>query len=140
MSWWSATIAGEPASKANSRKVVKIGGRIRVVKSAKAQLYARTLARQVRPLPELLRGPLIFYATIFYATMRPDLDVSLILDGLQGRVYKNDRQVVEMHLVRKLDRTTPRAVVRVETMDAADSSIWPPSRSSATRTSRPATG
>ena len=35
---------------------------------------------------------------ILYASRRPDLDESLILDCLQDRWYKNDRQVKEKHV------------------------------------------
>lgn len=50
---------------------------------------------------------------IFYRTRRPDLDESLILDLLQGRVYVNDRQVKERHAYWGLDKENPRAEITV---------------------------
>ena len=55
-------------------------------------------------------------AHLYYASRRPDLDPSLILDALQGRVYRNDRAVREMHLYHRLDRENPRAEIFLEEM------------------------
>ena len=108
---WHGIIVGEPASKANSRQIVKIGGKLRVIKSLKARRYVSDVARQVEPLPEekQLRAPIRMTAHVYYASERPDLDPSLILDALQGRVYANDRAVREMHLFHRIDRENPRA-------------------------------
>lgn len=117
---WCGTIEGEPASKANSRRLVRLGGRVVPIKSAKALAYARSIAAQIAPLPEgqRLRGLLAMHCHIFYATQRPDLDPSLILDGLQGRIYDNDRQVREMHLFHHIDRARPRAEIYLTELDA----------------------
>ena len=116
---WHGVIEGEPASKANSRQIVKIGGRLRVIKSLKARRYVAEVARQVTPLPEgqQLRAPIAMTAHIYYASERPDLDPSLILDALQGRVYANDRAVREMHLHHRIDRERPRAEITLIEID-----------------------
>lgn len=110
---WHGIIHGEPASKSNSRQLVRIGGKWRLIKSKKARDYVASVARQVEPLPEAqqLRAPIAMTAHVFYASERPDLDPSLILDALQGRIYANDRAVREMHLYHHIDREQPRAVV-----------------------------
>jgi Holliday junction resolvase RusA-like endonuclease len=51
---------------------------------------------------------------IFYATRRPDLDESLILDLMQGLVYENDRQVKERHTYWGLDAENPRSEIIIE--------------------------
>ena len=119
---WSGAILGEPVSKANSRRIVKFGSMVRVIKSAKALAYVENVARQVPELPEelQLRAPIRMTAHIHYSSNRPDLDPSLILDALQGRVYRNDRAVREMHLYHHLDRETPRAEVYLEEIDDED--------------------
>jgi len=104
------TIYGEPASKANSR--VWTGRRL--IKSKKALSYAKTFESQCSPLETLLKGILRATITIYYASRRPDLDPSLILDLMQGRIYENDRQVREMHLYWGLDKTNPRAEIAIE--------------------------
>lgn len=101
-------ILGEPASKANSRRLVKFGSRPAVIKSDKAIAYLAGLRMQVKPLPELLEGDLTAHIWIWYATRRPDLDESVILDGLQGLIYGNDRQIRERHVYWGIDRHNPR--------------------------------
>jgi Holliday junction resolvase RusA-like endonuclease len=51
---------------------------------------------------------------IYYASRRPDLDESLILDLLQGLVYVNDRQVKERHTYWHLDPESPRTEMIIE--------------------------
>ena len=110
---WHGVIVGEPASKANSRQLVRIGGKWRLIKSKKARDYVASVQKQVTALDEAdqLRAPIAMTANIYYASERPDLDPSLILDALQGRIYANDRAVREMHLYHHIDREHPRAVV-----------------------------
>jgi len=48
---------------------------------------------------------------IFYQSKRPDLDESLILDLLQGKVYKNDRSIKLKYVEWGLDRQSPRILV-----------------------------
>ena len=107
------TIFGEPASKANSRRLVTIKGNPAFIKSKEALQYVRNLQAQAPKITQLLEGDLVFSATIFYSSHRKDLDPSLILDGLQGLVYKNDRQIREMHLYHGIDRLNPRAEIVV---------------------------
>jgi Holliday junction resolvase RusA-like endonuclease len=107
---------GEPASKANSRRLVTIRGQARLIKSQKALDYVAAVKRTYPPLSPLLEGDLRMTADVFYASRRPDLDVSLILDALQDIVYRNDRQVREMHLYHHLDRENPRAEITIEEM------------------------
>ena len=109
----SFTILGEPASKANSRRVVKIGGNIRVIKSEKALSYADMFKQQC-PKHELIECAVAVRIKIYYASRRPDLDESLILDLMQGLIYRNDRQVREKHIFWGLDPENPRAEIRVE--------------------------
>lgn len=107
---------GEPASKANSRRLVTIRGQARLIKSQKALDYVAAVKRTYPPLVPLLEGDLRMVADVYYATRRPDLDVSLILDALEGIAYRNDRQVREMHLYHHLDRENPRAEITLEEM------------------------
>ena len=114
----SQIIFGEPASKANSRKVVRIGGMSRLIKSQKALNYVEAFKLQCRPLARLMTGDVRVTIKIFYASRRPDLDESLILDLLQGCAYENDRQVKEKHIYWGLDKENPRAEIIVEKMSA----------------------
>ena len=116
----SFTVRGEPASGKNSRQIVynKTLERSFLVLSKKAQRYVRDVKKQVRICEPLLTGELRFTATLYYATQRPDLDAELLIDALQGVVYKNDRQVREKHLFHAIDRNNPRAEVTIEAVQA----------------------
>lgn len=110
----SQIIFGEPASKANSRRVVHYGGMSRLIKSKKALSYSDVFRQQCRPLATLMTGDLRVTLHIFYASRRPDLDESLILDLMQGLIYENDRQVKERHCYWGLDPENPRAEIIIE--------------------------
>jgi hypothetical protein len=110
----SQIIFGEPASKANSRRVVHYGGMSRLIKSKKALSYSDVFKQQCRPLATLMTGDLRVTLHIFYASRRPDLDESLILDLMQGLIYENDRQVKERHCYWGLDPDNPRAEIIIE--------------------------
>ena len=108
------TIYGEPASAKNSRRLVHIHGRTRFIKSTKALAYVKAVQAQAPKLPKLLEGDLSITITIWYASRRPDLDESLLLDALQGLIYSNDRQIKQRTALWNLDKLNPRAVVTVE--------------------------
>ena len=130
------TILGEPASKANSRQIVTFGKgdakRAAVIKSQKARSYEHDALRQIPPAcRQRLTGPIKLTAKIYYASERPDLDESVILDVLQDRyhgkgdkrvllqsgVYRNDRQVRERHVYHAIDRANPRAEIEIEALE-----------------------
>jgi len=127
------TIFGEPASKANQRQIVTFGKgdnkRAALIKSQKARSYEKDALRQIPArCRQRLTGPIKLTAKIYYASERPDLDESVILDVLQDRfhgkgeqrvlvqagVYRNDRQVRERHVYHAIDRANPRAEIIVE--------------------------
>ena len=111
------TIIGEPASKANSRQLVTIRGRPAFIKSKKARDYVKLFDQQCKALPEMLEGDLAVVIKIYYASRRPDLDESVILDCMQGKIYGNDRQVKEKHILWSLDRESPRSDIAVMSQD-----------------------
>ena len=106
-------IQGEPASKANSRRLVRkrVGSQIRIIsiKSEKALAYEKEFANQCLKLEPLIEDDVLMYCKIFYASRRPDLDESLIMDGLQGVIIKNDRQIKGKIIAHGVDREQPRA-------------------------------
>jgi Holliday junction resolvase RusA-like endonuclease len=123
------TILGQPCSKANSRQIVTIGGRPKPIKSSEARAYERDAVRQIPPAARVrLDGPVRVTLRLFYASERPDLDESIVLDVMQDRkkdgellqagVYRNDRQVREKHVYHAIDRKNPRAEVIVEPLQA----------------------
>ena len=113
------TIMGEPASKANSRKAVVIGGRPAFIKSDKARKYVVAFAQQCPRLEVPFDCDVRVEMIIYYASRRPDLDESLILDCMQGAVYLNDRQVKQKLIYWALDKENPRTVIKVIPCDPA---------------------
>jgi Holliday junction resolvase RusA-like endonuclease len=64
-----------------------------------------------------MTGDLRVTLWIYYASRRPDLDETLILDLMQGLIYENDRQVKERHAYWGLDPESPRAEILIEKID-----------------------
>lgn len=130
-------ILGEPASKANSRVLSTIGPkdarRTILRKGDKALAYERDALRQIPPTARVrLEGPVEVTLRIWYASERPDLDESVVLDVLQDRwsgrgdervlvqpgVYRNDRQVRRKVVEHGIDRRNPRAEITVRPLQA----------------------
>ena len=117
MHWdFDATILGEPASKANSRRIVHLKGSPRVIRSKKALDYAKSFVLQCprrQPLLDDGGSRLLAVLDIWYRSRRPDLDESLILDLMQDLVYKNDRSVRARIVRWHLDKENPRSRIRI---------------------------
>ena len=114
MSTITFTTQGEPASKSNSRRLVTFGGKPRFIKSQKALDFVKAFQYQCPRLDDLLTEDVSVTMTINYATRRPDLDESVVLDAMQGFIYKNDRQVKEKHIYWGLDKEKPRIEIKIE--------------------------
>ena len=110
---YSFIVLGEPASKSNSRRLVTIKGRPAFIKSKKALDYVKNFQKQCPALNPLMEGYLEVEMTIYYATRRPDLDESVILDCMQDKIYKNDRQVKSKIVRWGLSKSNPRAEIEV---------------------------
>ena len=104
----SLVIEGEPCSKANSRRLVHIKGRMVPIKSTREELFTEDL---------------IVCMKIFYKTLRPDLDESLVLDLMQGRIYKNDRSIKLKYIEHGLDRESPSTLIVVAPLEMKEEAI-----------------
>ena len=114
------TIEGEPASKANTRKLA-INWKTKkpmFIKSEKARNYERDFKLQCRKISPLIEGDVRVNLKIYYASRRPDVDESIILDSMQGLIYVNDRQV-RMKFVdgTEIDKKRPRTEIEVVPLD-----------------------
>ena len=114
------TVYGEPASKANSRKMVLIRGKPALIKSSKARAYVTMFESQCPVMEVPTTDDVVVEMMIYYASRRPDLDESLILDCMQGRIYKNDRQVKQKFIYWGLDKEEPRSIIRVRSCDVGN--------------------
>ena len=95
--------------------MVYIRGKVMFIKSEKALSYVRAFKQQCVIAPsEVFECDVVVTIRIWYASRRPDLDESLILDLLQEVAYKNDRQVKEKHIYwMGVDKTNPRCEIEV---------------------------
>lgn len=110
-------INGELCSKSNSRRIVTRGKYPRIIKSEKALMFEASALLQIsQQLKD--HKPFDSYVGIeihvWYASRRPDLDVSLIQDILEkAKIYKNDRQVAEIKALKYLDKNNPRVIAKI---------------------------
>ena len=111
------TAMGEPASKSNSRRFVSHGGKPRFIKSKKALEFIQLFKMQIPTNIPPIGGDVKVTIKIYYASRRPDLDESVILDAMQGYCYENDRQVKEKHIIWGLDRENPRSEIKIEKLE-----------------------
>lgn len=130
--WIKFTVLGECASKANSRRIVtsRTTGKLASIKSAKALNFFHQAALQIPNLEHPFEVPVKVSMVIYYASERPDLDESVLLDAMQSTfigggknrrtvrsaIYVNDRLVREKHIRHAIDEKNPRAEVIVETL------------------------
>lgn len=113
------TVYGVAASMKNSKILTITNGKPRSIKSAAAQRFSRDFMLQVPPeLRDLkLKDPLRFTCHVFYPDHRADLDAALIADLLQASgVIENDRQLIEQHLYRGVDKAEPRVEIELEVL------------------------
>lgn len=110
---WSRVIKGMPYSKANSRQLTTIGGKPRFIKSKDALAYVRAFLLQCPVLDPMFECDVTVEIDIYYTSRRPDVDESLILDAMQERIYRNDRQVRRKVITGYIDKDNPRAEITV---------------------------
>lgn len=114
-------VRGEPASKSNSRKLVTIKGRPAFIKSEKARKYVKQFEEQCPQMGDsMFLDDVEVEMTVFYASRRPDLDESVILDCMQGFIYKNDRQVKRKIITWGLDKKNPRSEITVRLIQQSE--------------------
>ncbi len=116
-------IEGEPASKSNARQLVLIKGRMVPIKSKKALAYKKLFKQQCPTRKEVFTEDLIVCMKIFYKTRRPDLDESLILDLMEGSIYKNDRSIKLKYIEHGLDKESPRTLIVVALLGMREEAI-----------------
>lgn len=116
---------GAPFSKANSRRLVNIKdkiGRSRVasIKSESALAFSDSFLVQCPTLRPMFTGDVHLDIDIFYPDRRRDLDESLVLDLMQGRIYVNDRQVKSRRVRWGLSKDKPGIRITIRPCSAED--------------------
>lgn len=124
----SVVIYGQTFSKSNSRIFTHISGKPRLIKKKEVQDFVNTSLLQLKSQLRnhtTFEGKVIFEANIYYRSNRSDLDESLLMDIIEQKkdkktgiillngIYKNDRQIVEKHIYKHIDKNNPRAEITV---------------------------
>lgn len=91
----------------------------RVFTSKEAGAYKNAVRLENAFLPKL-DGPVVVNLTVFRPAKRGDLDnfLKVMLDALQGVLYENDNQIVEIHAWREDDKENPRVELLVYPAEA----------------------
>jgi hypothetical protein len=113
-------ILGQPLSLKNNyvlRKSKK-HNRTFILPNNAVEYYQESIRRQVPKRMPLLTGKLKISAMVYYANGLSDLDIEIVYDALQGRIYKNDRQLRTKFLDHAIDRHNPRVEILIEPRQA----------------------
>jgi crossover junction endodeoxyribonuclease RusA len=96
-------------------RFVTIGGKGRVLLSKEARQYKLQVAA-LRAGASPVAGPIKLTLRIYRPRRAGDIDSTLkaALDALQGVLYENDSQIVELRAIRGDDKHNPRVEVDAE--------------------------
>ena len=105
------TIYGQPPSKSNSYRIVKIGGHASLSKTKTMKEYEDSFYMQCSLRSKMISSRFKLAVDVFFRSDQPDLDNSLkvVLDCLQGcQAIRNDRLCAEIHARKLIDKKNPR--------------------------------
>ena len=105
------TIIGKLPSKSNCYKVITLCGHGSLAKTDLLKKYEQQFYLQCKHRGAKIKGLFKLDIDIFHENMRPDLDngFKIVLDCLQTcKVIVNDRQCVEIHARKLVDKNNPR--------------------------------
>jgi len=115
-------VYGQLVSMKNRRRMLK-SQRTGKMFSAKSDAAGKYLADFCAQVPARYRNlgigsltaPLRLIMSVWYVSRRSDLDIELVMDGLQAAgVIANDRFIVEIHAYGHVDAANPRVEIILE--------------------------
>lgn len=110
-------IQGQIPSKSNCYKIITLNGHGSLAKQSVLKEYEKSFYLQCSLRNANISSYFKLNADVYYSSMRPDLDnaFKILLDCLQlCKVIKNDRQCVEIHARKLLDKANPRVEFEIE--------------------------
>ena len=116
-------IKGDVPSKANSYKIITIGGHASLSKTKVLKEYEKSLYLQCPYRGLNITTFFTIDMDVYYANNRKDLDGSfkILLDSLQQcGVIKNDRECVEIHARKLIDKNDPRVEITIRTIEGIE--------------------
>lgn len=111
------TIIGKIPSKSNCYKVVTLNGHGSLAKQQVLKAYEKNFYLQCPLRGRNIKGLFKLSVDVYHENMRPDLDncFKVLLDCLQMcKVIQNDRQCVEIHARKLIDKHNPRVEFIIE--------------------------
>lgn len=114
------TIRGRVPSKSNCYKIVTLCGHGSLAKQNVLKEYERTFYKQCSIRDKEIKGFFKLTADVYHENNRPDLDnaFKILLDCLQGcKAIKNDRQCMEIHARKLIDKADPRVEFVIEEIE-----------------------
>ncbi|MDD3404948.1 MAG: RusA family crossover junction endodeoxyribonuclease [Paludibacteraceae bacterium] len=105
------TILGKIPSKSNCYKIIAIGGHSSLAKQKVLKEYERSFFMQCNLRGAHITSYFSIDVDVYYENLRPDLDncFKILLDCLQQvKAISNDRQCVEIHARKLVDKLNPR--------------------------------
>lgn len=120
MIYTKQTIIGKIPSKSNCYKVITLHGhgslaKQKVLKDYESDFYLQCGLRDIN-----IKGFFKLSVDVYHENMRPDLDngMKILLDCLQGcKAIQNDRQCVEIHARKLIDKNNPRVEFVIEEVE-----------------------
>lgn len=105
------TIYGKLPSKSNAYKIITLYGHGSLAKQKVLKEYEKNFYLQCGLRGAKINGFFKLTVDVYHENMRPDLDngMKILLDCLQGcKAVKNDRNCVEIHARKLIDKNNPR--------------------------------
>lgn len=113
-------IRGKAPSKSNCYRIINLHGHSSLAKQKVLKQYEESFFMQCGLRDMMITDMFKLHLNVYYENLRPDIDNSLkiILDCLQQcKAIKNDRQCVEVHVRKLVDKVDPRIEFVIETIE-----------------------
>nr|DAY93119.1 MAG TPA: Endodeoxyribonuclease RusA [Caudoviricetes sp.] len=113
-------IRGKIPSKSNCYKIVTLYGHGSLAKQKVLKEYEKTFYVQCGLRDKKIKGFFKINVDVYHENLRPDLDnaFKILLDCLQScKAIENDRQCVEIHARKLVDKLNPRIEFVIEEVE-----------------------
>ena len=111
------TIHGQPPSKSNGYRIIKLGGHAALKKTEAMKGYEQSFFMQCSLRKRNISTRFKLTVDVYFKSDQPDLDnaMKVILDCLQAcGAIRNDRLCAEIHARKLIDKTDPRIEFEIE--------------------------
>lgn len=117
---YQQVIQGKLPSKSNCYKIVTLYGHGSLAKQKVLKEYEKSFYLQCGLRNANIKGFFKLSVDVYHENMRPDLDngLKILLDCLQScKAIQNDRQCVEIHARKLIDKEKPRIEFTIEEIE-----------------------